>query len=365
MIPDRFLRYFAEFEPEGDPKTMLQIACLLEEEGNLEAAAAAYDRAWGLNPGDEEVSEGRQRLLDALALVEHGIRFRYIPGGSFLMGSLEGEPDETPWHPVWLTPYWMAETPLDWTSWCQLLGWSAPPAGMPEEESPERAEGFNRARFTLHNANKIRRQYYRVQTARELFGQPPQTNPKAPWEYQTKPMVAVAWQDAMELGDHLSTNEVYYTLPTEGQWEKAARGGLIGMRYAWGNEEPKPTRCDFGRFGHFSILPMRSFPANGYGLFAVNGGVWEWTRDWYDRDYYQHSAMADPEGPEQGKEKVLRGGSWADCAEAVTVSFRMSHASSSWHEREGRWEALSPNIGFRLCRMRRGLSWWGASQETE
>ena len=162
-------------------------------------------------------------------------------------------------------------------------------------------------------------------------------------------MVAVGWQEATELADRLSTNAVRYALPTEAQWEKAARGGLIGARYPWGDSPPTSERCDFDRFRSFSILPMTTFPANGYGLYAVSGGVWEWTRDWYDRDHYGLTPETDPAGPAQGEEKVLRGGSWADCAEAVSVTFRMSRASSSWRAAEwGRHRA--PNIGFRLCR---------------
>ncbi len=162
-------------------------------------------------------------------------------------------------------------------------------------------------------------------------------------------MVAVGWQDAEILGKRLSTPAVRFGLPTEAQWEKAARGGLIGARYAWGNAPPDRDRCDFNRFGEFSILPMKHFPPNGYGLFAMNGGVWEWTRDWYDSEYYRQSPDADPQGPAQGQEKVLRGGSWADCAEAISVSYRMSRASRSWTE--GEWGAqTTPNFGFRLCR---------------
>jgi formylglycine-generating enzyme required for sulfatase activity len=81
----------------------------------------------------------------------------------------------------------------------------------------------------------------------------------------------------------------------------------------------------------------------------MNGGVWEWTRDWYDRDYYRASPEADPQGPAEGEEKVLRGGSWADCAEVQTVTARMSRTSGSWTEGQGSGH-LTPNIGFRLCR---------------
>ncbi len=162
-------------------------------------------------------------------------------------------------------------------------------------------------------------------------------------------MIAVGWQEAEELAAHLTTAEVCYGLPTEAQWEKAARGGRIGARHAWGDEKPTQDCCDFDRFREFAILPMTTFPPNDYGLYAVNGCVWEWTRDWYDSDFYRVSPDNDPQGPAEGKQKVLRGGSWADYAEVQTVSFRMARGSRSWHDAE--WgENRTPNIGFRLCR---------------
>jgi formylglycine-generating enzyme required for sulfatase activity len=83
----------------------------------------------------------------------------------------------------------------------------------------------------------------------------------------------------------------------------------------------------------------------------MTGGVWEWTRDWYDGEYYRHSPDSDPEGPPQGQEKVLRGGSWSDCAEVATVTFRMSHAPGDWRDQHPRRGGMTPNIGFRLCRL--------------
>jgi formylglycine-generating enzyme required for sulfatase activity len=269
---------------------------------------------------------------------------------------------------VLLSPYWVTETPLSWAAYCRLMGWETPPVGHPAEHL-EQGGDRNDGRFYLHEANKIRLQYCEDHTTRargwhfhyppagDAGGQagdpyrqpPPRTDPQAPWEYEAKPMVAVAWQEARELADRLSAGAVRYSLPTEAQWEKAARGGLIGARHAWGDENPAPDRCDFDRFGEFSILPVKTFPPNGYGLYAVNGCVWEWTRDWYDAEYYRHSPDTDPEGPATGEEKVLRGGSWADCRDVVTVSFRTSRRSRGWRERE--WgDQLAPNLGFRLCR---------------
>ncbi|MCI0464240.1 MAG: formylglycine-generating enzyme family protein [Gemmataceae bacterium] len=371
MLPEHLKWIGVEFEPEGDPWHLLAIAHDLEEEGNLPAAATVYDRAHGINPGDEEIRQGRARILDQLAVVEHGICFRYIPGGVFLMGTDGGEPDERPRHPVWLSPYWLSEAPISWAAYCRLMGWSPPPEGLPTDRETPEGE-FDSARFHLYEANKLRLQYCedkttqardwhahalgqqwqsggQIQTAQELFGTPPREEPDAPWRHDTKPMIAVAWQEAQELGDLLSTPRLCYGLPTEAQWEKAARGGLIGARHAWGNEPPTHDRCDFDSFHNFSILPSRTFAPNDYGLYAMTGGVWEWTRDWYDRDFYRHSPDADPAGPPDGEEKVLRGGSWADCADVQTVMFRMSRGSSSW--RSADWgDHLAPNLGFRLCR---------------
>jgi formylglycine-generating enzyme required for sulfatase activity len=95
---------------------------------------------------------------------------------------------------------------------------------------------------------------------------------------------------------------------------------------------------------------MHRFPPNSYGLYAMSGGIWEWTSDWYDALYYGESPRFNPTGVSNGQEKVLRGGSWSDCAEAITVSFRMSRQANDWRK-ESWGEHLAPNIGFRLCRV--------------
>jgi formylglycine-generating enzyme required for sulfatase activity len=371
MLPEKYHWIVDYFEPEGDPRQLFDIARRLEADGNLEAAATVYDRAYGLDPTQEDIRTERKRVLDALSVTEHGLHFRYIPYGSFLMGSNFGEPDEGPWHPVWLSPYWMSETPISWADYCRLMDWEPPPQGFPREWQTRGTES-DEERIRLYHINKIRLQYCEDNTTRaidwhahhpscrvgsegqersfqEVHGAPPRTDPAAPWQYHAKPIVAVPWHEARELGDRISSIGVRYSLPTEAQWEKAARGGLIGTRYTWGNEPPTDERCDFDRFHEFSIQPMKTFLPNGYGLYAVCGCVWEWTSDWYDRDCYRHSPQTDPTGPPQGEERVLRGGSWADCAEAVTVTFRSSAVSM---ERGDGIIAFSysPTIGYRLCR---------------
>ncbi len=363
MLPPEYAWIVDEFEPEGNLSVLREITVELEADGNLEGAATVLDRMFGLDPANAETAQRRRQVLDRLAVTEHGIRFRYIPGGSFLMGSHTSEPDERPFHPVWLAPYWMAETPVSWTAYCRLMNWEPPPWGAPRsQQGMEEREWYG-----IYHENRIRLQYCedrtthatdwhahmpgqtwrsgsgQVQTSQELFGTPPRSDPDAPWQYDTKPMVAVSYPEAVALANRLSGPRVRYDLPTEAQWEKAARGGLIGARYPWGDEPPTPERCDFGRFHEFAIQTMKALPPNGYGLFAMTGGVWEWTRDWYCADYYGSAPPHDPEGPSHGKERVLRGGSWADDAEVVTVTFRMSSPLERGYH-------CSPNVGFRLCR---------------
>ena len=263
MLPEKYQWIVQQFEPEGDARMLLEIAIRLEDEGNLDGAATVYDRAFGLDPADEEIRAGSSRILDELSVTEHGIHFRYIPGGSFLMGSLDGEPDERPWHPVWLAPYWMAETPVSWDTYCRLMDWEPPPPGLPRDYRERWQEYFDNG-LVHPGAYKLWFQYCedkttravdwhahapgqlwqsggRTQTAQELFGTPPRSETNAPWRYATKPLVAISWQQATALAVRLSTVAVHYSLPTEAQWEKAARGGLIGRATPGATTRPRAT----------------------------------------------------------------------------------------------------------------------------
>ncbi len=317
-----------DLEPgRGDPAELRRLAEHLVARGDVHAAATAYDRAYGLTPDDRDLAAARARLLDSLAVVEHGLRFRYVPAGVHAMGSTTGDPDEQPVHLVRLDPFWLSDVPVSWAAYCALLGWAPPPEGMPDFATLPPVEGRDRRPFMLYEANKVRRRY----------------------SVDDRPMVAVSWHEAEVLAGHLSGPGVRYRLPTEAEWEAAARGGLLGARYAWGDTPPTRRNCDFDRFDEFSLLPPRDLPPNGYGLHGMSGGVWEWTADWYDAWYYHESPRDNPAGPAEGLARVLRGGSWADCAEVVTVSFRTARDATPWWE--GEWGTRrAPNIGFRLCR---------------
>src|SRR5262245_15400703 len=97
------------YGPDGNADEYFKLARQYEEKGDLESAAIAYDRAYGLAPANADIIAARKQVLDQLAVVEHGIHFRYIPAGTFLMGSDEGDPDEQPVHPVELDAFWLSD----------------------------------------------------------------------------------------------------------------------------------------------------------------------------------------------------------------------------------------------------------------
>ncbi len=363
-------RHLESARSTADVEPLLRLADRLAHDGNPHAAATALDRAYGLDPSHGTVASRRADLFDRLSVTENGIRFRYVPAGAFLMGSDRGDPDEVPVHEVRLSRYWLSETPVSWATYCRVVGWEPPPQGTPPQPAgPAVAKGFDRERFEVVNDAKICLQYCEDQTrrardwhahlpppvgaggdaerSRRAFGTVDRHDPGSDFTYDTKPMVSVRFAGAEKFAAALSgggSPSVSYRLPTEAEWEKGARGGLVGKPYPWGEELPTDLTCDFDRFKDFSIRPMKAFAPNGYGLYAMSGGVWEWTGDRYDAAYFGESPAENPMGPAGGTFRVVRGGSWADCAGAVTVSFRMTSSDGD------RPMSPSPNIGFRICR---------------
>ena len=111
-----------------------------------------------------------------------------------------------------------------------------------------------------------------------------------------------------------------YRLPTEAEWEKAARGGVAGKLYPWGTDELSPTLANYNESNKGKTMPIGSYGANGYGLYDMAGNVWEWTWDWYGG--YAQTAQTDPRGPSSGSYRVIRGGSWSNIAAGCRVAHR-------------------------------------------
>ena len=227
---------------------LLALARDREARGDLGAAATAYDRLYGLDPENAQVAAARSRLLDRLAISEHGITFRYIPAGVFLMGSGHGEADERPVHRVELDAYWLSETPVSWATYCRLMDWEPPPHARPRG-SGVGFQGHWETIGSLLEDNKIRVQYCEDATnvaghwiwhipevgdpIREKLGGRPRERRPDPLRYELKPMVSVPWQDAEDLCARLSrgpTSSTGCRPRRSGRRQRAAASSVARIR---------------------------------------------------------------------------------------------------------------------------------------
>jgi peroxiredoxin len=225
-----------------------------------------------------------------------------IRAGDVTMGSYDGEEDEQPVHRVWLDAFYL----------------------------------------DLHEVTNA--DYKRFLDAR---GRKPPYNWVGglyPADSAAQPVRLVTWDDAADYARWAGKR-----LPTEAEWEKAARGGLINKNYPWG-DEIKPTNARYS--SRLGPVPVGRFAANGYGLFDMAGNIWEWVADWYDAEYYYSSPDRNPRGPSVGAYHVLRGGSWYDHPAYLRCAFR------NWAKAGAR----SLTVGFRCAQSIPGSSTEESSQ---
>lgn len=182
------------------------------------------------------------------------------------MGSESGQDVERPVHRVWVDAFEMAETQVTVAEYAQFL------------EATKAA--------------------------------PPPTWDDPNFNHAEQPVTAVSWFEAAAYCEWLSSESVArFRLPTEAEWEMAARGGMEGAEYPWGNDPPS-SRAGYGeRWKNSPEKVCRSAP-NAFGLFEMCENVHEWCIDWFDPGYYAMSPARNPSGPESGARKASRGGSW-------------------------------------------------------
>ncbi|MER5862479.1 formylglycine-generating enzyme family protein [Kitasatospora sp. NPDC002040] len=166
---------------------------------------------------------------------------------------------------------------------------------------------------------------------------------------QNHPVVHVSWHDAQAYCEWSGSR-----LPTEAEWEYAARGGLEQRRYPWGDELTPGGRlmCNIwqGVFptlntaadGHRGTVPVKSYRPNGHGLYNVAGNVWEWCADRFSPDFHRTGPRRDPAGPPDGDRRVMRGGSHM-CHDSYCNRYRVAARSSNTPD------SSAGNIGFRVA----------------
>lgn len=234
-----------------------------------------------------------QVLPDTTLHLSRGLSMRFVqvPSGSFLQGSMQGDPDERPLQKVVISkPFYIACYEVTQADWMAIMD--------------SNLATFQLMPYALHRA-----------------------------------MESVSWQDCMQYIDKLNALGMgFFRLPTEAEWEYACRAGST-TAYYWGDSMEVNGTSEYtwanSKSGTAPQPPGGKRP-NAWGLYDMSGNVWEWCSDWYAP--YTAAIQYDPKGPASGTEKVFRGGSWYD--------FYQAHRSANRHRHQpdGRYAA----IGFRL-----------------
>ncbi len=225
-----------------------------------------------------------------------------VPSGRFLMGSEVAAADERPSHRVEVSALTLDRHEVTNERFAECVAAGA-------------------CRAPTLGSSRLRQEYY-----------------DAP-QFADYPVIFVNWYQARDFCKFAGGR-----LPTEAEWEKAARGSELAARtYPWGNEPPTCALANLGGpqscVGDTDRVGRRLLGSSPYGALDMAGNVWEWVGDWYDPKYYEKSPARDPRGPATGRLKVMRGGCWMSGADSLRVSCRKAELPATW----------AHNVGFRCA----------------
>jgi formylglycine-generating enzyme len=280
----------------------------------------------------------------------------WIPGGTYVMGNNHGPPDEAPRHAVAVDGFWMDAhevTNAEFEEFVRATGYVTLPEKKPELRSLREGSDLGQLAI-LEEMNQPGSICSLAISSRDEIDERGayswwQYVPGASWKHpegpdssisdrMDHPVVHLSWLDVREFCQWAGRS-----LPTEAQWEYAARGGHNGRVYPWGNtRQPHGAWLqniwqgefpveDTGEDGHTRTAPVGSFEPNDYGLYDMSGNVWEWCSDYYRPEYYLSSAVRNPLGPEESWDpmepdvikRVQRGGSFM-CSEQYCIGYRVA-----------------------------------------
>jgi formylglycine-generating enzyme len=208
----------------------------------------------------------------------------HIPEGWFLMGSENGQDCERPIHRVWVDAFQLAATQVTNAKYARFL--------------------------------------------RATSVMPPPFWDDANFNHPAQPVAGVSWHEAVRYCEWLSVETGRdYRLPTEAEWERAARGGLEQKDFSWGDDPPQ-SLPDYAKRWLSGPEPVARYAPNAFGIYDIGDNVHEWCSDWYDANYYAVSPERNPPGPEQSvmkpSRKSSRGGSWRHQIKVARCSARSS-----------------------------------------
>jgi formylglycine-generating enzyme required for sulfatase activity len=234
----------------------------------------------------EKIQQGRAQtyIRKTAASRPYEQSMALVPAGTFIMGNAMGDADEQPEHPVYVDAFLMDKYQVSVAYYARFLDATS-------YDSPPEWSIMNRS------------------------------------QHQNRPVANVDWADA-----NAYCHWVGKRLPTEAEWEKAARG-TDGRTYPWGNEHPTKFYANLRQEhwnSHSALTPVGTYEEgkSPYGIYDMAGNVWEWVSDWYAPDYYGSSHSQNPSGPPTGSHKVIRGGSWGSGPESLRSSERETHVPS-------------------------------------